>query len=66
MMGCFPKPVHANMTASIQAYLGLSHREDIRIFVAALQQLHSGLNKACGEAEVFAFLGALLLMVEKL
>ena len=66
MMGCFPKPIHMNVTALIQAYPDFLHKGDIRIFVAASQQLHSGLNEACGEGETFTFLCALLMMVEKL
>ena len=66
MMGCFPKPVHMNATASIRAYPGLLREEDVRGFGAASRQLCSGLNEACGEAETFAFLGALLMTVEKL
>ena len=65
-MGCFPKPVDANVTTSIQAYRGLSHIENFRVFVAMSQELHSGLNKACGNVETFIFLGALLLTMEKL
>ena len=66
MMGCFPKPVHANVIASIQDYRGLSHKEEILVFVTVLQQLRARLNEAYGKAETFAFLGALLLTVEKL
>ena len=65
-MGCFPKPIHTNMTASIRAYPGLLCEEDVRVFVATSRQLCSGLNKVKGKAETFAFLGALLLTVEKL
>ena len=64
-MGCFPKPVHANVTASVQVYRALSHRE-VRVFVAASRQLCSGLNKVCGEAETFSFLDESLMKVEKL
>ena len=53
-------------TASIRAYPGLSCEEDVGIFVAASRQLCSGLNKACGKAETFAFLGASLMVVERL
>ena len=65
-MDCFPKPIHMKVTASIQAYPGLLHEEDVHILVAALRQLYSGLNKACSKAETFAFLGASLMTVEKL
>ena len=65
-MGCFPNPVHVNAADSIQAYPGLSHKEDDRFFGAASRQLCSGLNEACGEVETFAFLDVSLLTVEKL
>ena len=66
MMGCFLKPVHMNATASIRAYPGLFCEKDVCIFVAALRQRYYGPNEACGEAEMFAFLDASLLTVEKL
>ena len=65
-MGCFPNLVHVNVTASIQAYRGLSHREDICVFVATFRQLRAKLNEACGEVKTIAFLGASLLTMEKL
>ena len=65
-MGSYLKPVHVNVTASIQAYQGLLCREDIRLFVAASLQLHFRLNKACDTVEMFTFLDESLLMVEKL
>ena len=34
MMGCFSKPIHVNVTASIWAYPGLLRKEDVRVFVA--------------------------------
>ena len=37
------KPVHVNATALIRAYPGLLREEDVVVFVAALQQLCSGL-----------------------
>ena len=55
-----------NARASIRAYPGLSPEEDVRVFVAASRQLCSRLNEAYGEAEMFAFLGALLMTMEKL
>ena len=48
-----------------QVYRGLSHREDVRVFVAALWQLRSGLNEDCGATETFFFSGMSLLTVEK-
>ena len=66
MVGSFPKPVHANVTASIQACQGLSHREDVYVFVSASLQLHAGFSEACSKAETFVFVGASLLTVKKL
>ena len=66
MMGCFPKSVDVNATASLRAYPGLSREEDIDVIVAASRQLCSGLNEACGKVETFAFLGSSLMTVEKL
>ena len=48
------------------AYPGLLREEDVRGFGAALRQLCSGLNEACGEAETFPFVDALLTTMEKL
>ena len=63
-MGSYPKPVRVNVTAP--GLLRLIAQRGCSCFVVALQQLRSGLNKACGEAETFAFLGVSLLMVESL
>ena len=56
-----------NVAASIRDYiLGLLQREDVSVFIAALQKLRSGFNEACVEAEMFAFLGVSLLTLNSL
>ena len=44
-MGCFPKPVHVNATASIRAFPGLLHEEDVRITIAITSKCKTKLDR---------------------